>query len=130
MFSLLSPDAVCGGEPLARHIDHRDLRLQVSLQHRGRLCHKVLIYKEYHSPCPLVGIGTLPTPLSRQQGCPSPHNRGRGDHSPASEGSRESLFRRLEKKLSTLPTLWSLYTEETSSTLAPLLPRASPAFTS
>jgi hypothetical protein len=26
--------------------------------------HKVLIYKEYHSVCPLVGIGTLPTPLS------------------------------------------------------------------
>jgi hypothetical protein len=28
--------------------------------------HKVLIYKEYYSvcPCPLVGIGTLPTPLS------------------------------------------------------------------
>ncbi len=26
--------------------------------------HKVLIYKEYHSVCPLVGIGTLPAPLS------------------------------------------------------------------
>jgi hypothetical protein len=26
--------------------------------------HKVLIYKEYHSVRPLVGIGTLPTPLS------------------------------------------------------------------
>jgi hypothetical protein len=26
--------------------------------------HKVLIYKEYHSVYPLVGIGTLPTPLS------------------------------------------------------------------
>jgi hypothetical protein len=28
--------------------------------------HKVRIYKEYHSVCPLVGIGTLP-PLSRQR---------------------------------------------------------------
>jgi hypothetical protein len=53
--------------------------------------HKVRIYKEYHSVCPLVGIGILPTPLS-----------------PASEGLGESHFRRLEKKLSTLPTLWGL----------------------
>jgi hypothetical protein len=46
---------------------------------------KVYIYKEYHSVCP------LPTPLS-----------------PASEGLGESQFRRLEKKLSTLPTLWCI----------------------
>ncbi len=26
--------------------------------------HKVRIFKEYHSVCPLVGIGTLQTPLS------------------------------------------------------------------
>ncbi len=26
--------------------------------------HKVRMYKEYHSVCPLVGTGTLPTPLS------------------------------------------------------------------
>jgi hypothetical protein len=26
--------------------------------------HKVRIYKEYQSVCPLVGIGTLPIPLS------------------------------------------------------------------
>jgi hypothetical protein len=26
--------------------------------------HKVRLYKEYHSVCPLVRIGTLPTPLS------------------------------------------------------------------
>ncbi len=37
--------------------------------------HKVHIYLEYHSVCPLVGIGTLPT-LSRQRVCPSPRNRG------------------------------------------------------
>ncbi len=36
-----------------------------------------------------VGIGTLPNPLS-----------------PAAVGVGESQFRRLEKKLSTLPTLW------------------------
>ncbi len=51
--------------------------------------HKVHIYKEYHSGCLLVEIGTLPTPIS-----------------PTGEGLGESQFRRLEKKLSTLPTLW------------------------
>jgi hypothetical protein len=29
-----------------------------------RLQHKVHVYKEYHSVCPLVGTGTLPTSLS------------------------------------------------------------------
>jgi hypothetical protein len=28
------------------------------------VCHKVHTCKEYHSVCPLVGIGTLPPPLS------------------------------------------------------------------
>jgi hypothetical protein len=28
------------------------------------LPHKVHIYSEYHCVCPLVGIGTLPSPLS------------------------------------------------------------------
>jgi hypothetical protein len=32
---------------------------------------------------------------------------GGGAHSPAGQGLEESQFRRLEKKLSTLPTLWS-----------------------
>ncbi len=55
-------------------------------------------------------------PLSRRRVCPSPHNRGRGggqcaqEHSPAGEGLGESQFRRLEKKLSTLPTLWIIST--------------------
>jgi hypothetical protein len=31
---------------------------------KGRATKYVYIYKEYHSGCPLVGIGTLPTPLS------------------------------------------------------------------
>jgi hypothetical protein len=30
---LLGPDAVGSGEPLARHIDHRDLRLGLALHH-------------------------------------------------------------------------------------------------
>jgi hypothetical protein len=51
----------------------------------------------------LVGIGTPPTPLS-----PASVSREGGAHSPAGEGLGESIFRRLEKKLSTLPTLWHL----------------------
>jgi hypothetical protein len=48
----------------------------------------------------------LSQPLSRQQVCraPPPGTEG-GAHSPAGEGLGESQFRRLEKKLSTLPTL-------------------------
>jgi hypothetical protein len=45
-------------------------------------------------------------PLSRQRVCLSPrYLRGGGAHSPAGEGLGESQFRRLENKLSTLPTL-------------------------
>jgi hypothetical protein len=36
---------------------------------------------------------------------PLPRSGGRGAHSPAGEGLGEFQFRRLEKKLSTLPTL-------------------------
>ncbi len=39
---------------------------------------------EYHSVCPLVGIGTIPTPLSPAI-VPLPPERG-GAHSPAGEG--------------------------------------------
>ncbi len=70
--------------------------------------HKVRIYKEYHSACPLplVGIGTLPPPLSPAS-VPLPPRTGRGGtYSPSVEGVGKSPFRRLEKKLSTLPTLW------------------------
>ncbi len=66
-----------------------------------RSVHKVRTYKEYHSVCPLGGIGTLPVsqPLSRQRVCPSPQNRGgghtrlrvRGWESPNSDDSRKSL---------------------------------------
>ncbi len=50
-----------------------------------------------------------PTPLSRQQVCPSPRNQRGGGHTahlPAGEGLGESQFRRLEKKLSTLLLCW------------------------
>ncbi len=46
----------------------------------------------------------LSQPLSRQRVVPLPPEPG-GAHSPAGEGLGESQFRRLEKKLSTLPTL-------------------------
>jgi hypothetical protein len=65
--------------------------------------HKVRIFKEYHSVCPLVGIATIPTPLSPAS-VPSPQHGG-GAHSPAGEGLGDSQYRRLEKKLSTLPAL-------------------------
>ena len=62
--------------------------------------HKVRtgIYKEYHSVCPLVGIGTLPTPLASE--CAPPPERGGGGHirrrvrgwgSPNSDDLRKSL---------------------------------------
>jgi hypothetical protein len=58
------------------------------------------VYKEYCIPrvCPLVGIGTLPTPLSRQRVCPQPkmggghtHLRVRGWGSPNSDDWRKGL---------------------------------------
>ncbi len=65
----------------------------------GRL-HKVRTYKEYHSVCPLVGIGTLPTPLSPASVPLLPEPRGGGGHtrlrgrgwgSPNSDDYRKSL---------------------------------------
>jgi hypothetical protein len=63
--------------------------------------------------CPLVGIGTLP-PLLSPASVPLPPNQrgGQWAHSPAGEGLGESQFRRLEKKLSTLPTLWTHLTSQ------------------
>jgi hypothetical protein len=68
--------------------------------------HKVHIYTEYHIVCSLVGFGTLP-PLLSPASVPLPSEPKGGAHSPAGEGVGESQFRRLEKKLSTLPTLCS-----------------------
>jgi hypothetical protein len=56
---------------------------------------------------PLIGIGTLPPPLSPASVALPPEPKGEGAHSPASEGLGESQFRRLEEKLSTLHTLWA-----------------------
>jgi hypothetical protein len=67
-----------------------------------RCTRKVHIYKEYHSVCPLVGIGTFPTPSLASECAPPPGTKGGGAHSPAGEG----LFRRLEKSLALMPTLW------------------------
>ncbi len=61
--------------------------------------HKVHIHTEYHCVCPLVETGT------RQRVDPSPPYQRGGAYSPGGEGLGESQFRRLEKKLSTLPTL-------------------------
>ncbi len=47
----------------------------------------------------------LPQPLTPSK-CAPPEPKGEGAHSPAAGGLGESQFRRLEKKLNTLPTLW------------------------
>jgi hypothetical protein len=69
--------------------------------------HKVLIYIEHHSVCPLVGIGTPPTPLPQASVPPPPGPKAGGAHAPVAMGVRKSQFRPQEKKLSTLPTLGS-----------------------
>jgi hypothetical protein len=95
-----------------RHCTRTRMSLRVLEIGRQRENHKVLIYLEHHSVCPLVGIGTPPTPLP-QASVPSPPPPGPksgGEHSPAAKGVGESQFRRLEKKLSTLPTLWIEWT--------------------
>jgi hypothetical protein len=70
-------------------------------QQSDQIGHKVRIFKEYHSVCPLVGIGTLPTPLSPASVPlpPEPWWGGGGAHSPAGEGLGESKFRRRRKSL-------------------------------
>jgi hypothetical protein len=40
------------------------IRSEVFISAEMTFYHKVRTFKEYHSVCPLVGIGTLPTPLS------------------------------------------------------------------
>jgi hypothetical protein len=66
---------------------------------------KYLYIKSTTAYAPSSELGLSQT-LSRQRVCPSPRKqRGGGAHSPAGEGLGESQFRRLEKKLSTLPTL-------------------------
>jgi hypothetical protein len=49
-----------------------------------------------------------PDPSLASECAPPPRPGGGGAHSPAGEGLGKSQFRRLEKKLSTLLTLWTL----------------------
>ncbi len=85
-----------------RRQHHVGAGLRGRQSHPDRYSHKVRIFIEYQSECPLAG--TLPPP-SRQRVCPSPQNRGVGGTrvrgwtwgSPNSDGWR---------KLNTLPTLW------------------------
>jgi hypothetical protein len=81
----------------------------INLQYVGQddISHKVLIYIEHYSKRPLVGIGTPLTPLPQASVplLPKTEGVGIGANSPVAEGEGESQFRRLEKKLITLPTL-------------------------
>jgi hypothetical protein len=52
--------------------------------------HKVHLCKEYHSVCPLVGIGTLPTPSLASECAPPPRTRGGGGTLACVEGLGES----------------------------------------
>jgi hypothetical protein len=51
----------------------------MTLRNREGKEHKVRIYKEYHSVCPLVGIGAPPTPLPPAS-VPLPPEPGGGGH--------------------------------------------------
>jgi hypothetical protein len=59
-----------------------------------------------------------PNPSLTSEFAHPPRTGGRGAHSPAGEGLGESQFRRLKKKLSTLPTL---YVFSTAQQVQPLL---------
>jgi hypothetical protein len=72
--------------------------------------HEVYITQSTTVYVPSSDLG-LSHPLSRQRVCPSPrYQMGGGAHSPVGQGLGESQFRRLEKKLSTLPTPWCNFT--------------------
>ncbi len=49
-----------------------------------------------------------PTPSLTCECAPPPNHGGGESHTPAGEGVGESQFRRLKKKLCTLPTLWGV----------------------
>ncbi len=65
-------------------LKHEKTSINLEWRHKVR----IYIYKVYNSVCPLVGIGTLPNPLS-----------------PAGEGVGGVPIPTTGEKLSTLPTL-------------------------
>ncbi len=67
----------------------------------------VHIYLEYHSECPIVGIGTFP-PSPASECAPQPRTKEGGGHTllRVRDCMGESQFHLLEKKPSTLSTLW------------------------
>jgi hypothetical protein len=64
--------------------------------------HKVRMYIKSTT----VYVPSLELGLSHPPSRHPPGTKGGGAHSPAGEGLGKSQFRRLEKKLSTLPALW------------------------
>jgi hypothetical protein len=77
--------------------------LPYSEEEMVRTAHKVHICREYHSVCPLVGIGNLPPPLSPAS-VPLPRNQGGGGTRVRVRGWGSPNSN--EKKLRTLPALW------------------------
>ncbi len=66
------------------------------------------MYTEFQSVCTLVRIGTSPPPLPRKRVCLSTRNqKGRGYTRLRGWGYGGSQFGRLEKRPSTLSTLWA-----------------------
>jgi hypothetical protein len=63
---------------LGANNDNLKCRICQCLPGLDYLDHKVHIYKEYHSVCPLVGIGTLPPPLSPASVTLPPEPKGGG----------------------------------------------------
>jgi hypothetical protein len=124
---LMAGVKLCTGRPITNHphFEDQDLRLRtkevkvkpqkwaqkckfvVGKELKRRPNHKDHLFIEYHSVCPLVGIGTLPSLLLPAIVPFAPEPKGEGAYLPAGEGFGQSQFRRLEKKLSNLPNLWT-----------------------
>jgi hypothetical protein len=79
-------------EDCAKYLNMAPLLYKV-LQHARQQCSytKKYVHKEHHRVCPLVGIGTLPTPLSPASVPLPPEPKGGGGHSPVGEGLGECL---------------------------------------
>jgi hypothetical protein len=89
------------GSPWGRSGHHFILSTQLHIPHWSR---STYIYRVPQCMSPRRNWDSSnPSPASE---CAHPPNQRVGSHSPAGGGLEESQFRRLEKKLSTLPTLW------------------------